>query len=50
MSKLYKYRVEFEMHFKRYAETVECVTAQQARQLIQARYPEANVKSVTEIK
>lgn len=50
MSKLYKYRVEFVMHFVRYAEIVECVTAQQARQLIQARYPEANIVSATEIK
>lgn len=50
MSKLYTYRVEFVIHFVRYAETVECVTAAQARQLIQQRYPEANIKSVTEIR
>lgn len=50
MSKLYTYRVEFVIHFTRYAETIECVTAQQARKLIQDRYPEAIIKSVTEIK
>ena len=50
MSKLYTYRVEFIIQFTRYAETVECITAQQARKLIQDRYPEANIVNVKEIK
>jgi hypothetical protein len=50
MSKLYTFRVEFVIHFVRYAETVECVTAQQARKLIQDRYPDAIVQNVKEIK
>ena len=50
MSKLYTYRVEFIINFVRYAETVECVTAQQARRLIQDRHPNANIVNVKEIK
>lgn len=46
---LYKYRVEFMIGFSRYAEVVEARTRQQARELIMSRYPEANIKGVTEL-
>lgn len=45
----YQYNVEFMIGFIRYREIVEARTKQQARELILIRYPNANIKSVTEL-
>ena len=45
----YRYNVEFMIGFNRYQEVVEARTKQQARELILTRYPNANIKSVTEL-
>ena len=45
----YRYNVEFMIGFNRYREIVETRTKQQARELILTRYPNANIRSVTEL-